>query len=100
MKKTLKLAHLLERESTKIIFMIGLSFTFMFAVLGYAYLRGDATGGLLMDITTVATGTMAYVWIGLMFVWLTTKAVRYLLRFRNWWTHTEDHRIKLLPTRR
>ena len=99
LRKSLRQLGILKRETSKLIFRVGLLFVVIFSFISYSYLRGEVVsngeGGIVVDITSVVSGYVAYIWLGLLVVWLVAEAVPHILRLRNWWVHSETHRITI-----
>ena len=101
MKKALETINRLERQLTSIILMVGVCFVLIFAIIGYSYLRGELVlvdGKVTMDLTSLVIGMdgmIAYVWIGLLSVWVILKAIQWAIKGRNWWVHSEQHKIEI-----
>ncbi len=98
MKKILQILNSLEALATDIIFKVGLCIILIFAVIGLSYIRGNLVmvdGRVSPNITALVTGAIAYVWLGLLAIWVLTKGLRWLLKIRNWWVHTEQHKVEL-----
>lgn len=82
-----------------ILFNVGFMFVALFALLSYVYLSGQAPDDMgQIDFTPVFTtwgGKVGYVFIGVFVLFLVSHAMPYILQFRNWWVHTENHKVEI-----
>jgi hypothetical protein len=96
-KRVLKILEWGRGMTNQIIVYTGFMFIVLLAVLSYANLQGisiDEAGQI--DLTAAVTmwdGNIGYLFIGVVVVFLVSNVMPYILRFRNWWVHTESHKI-------
>lgn len=96
LKRLIKLANVVDDIITRVALYTGLAFLLVIAVASFAYVTAEAQSPS-MDLSGLVSGTKVYLWIALPPLWAISKAFKWGLRLRNWWVHTDEHRLKILP---
>lgn len=96
-KTLLRLLPLMQYHTNRALTILGFSMVGVLAVLSYAYMKGAlADGEAIIDFSEAVSvwgGKVTYAWFALLLTWVTTNTFPYILRFRNWWVHSESHKV-------
>lgn len=96
MKFVVKLATDLASMTSSIMHRVGLLFVCIFAILSFAYLRGDLPGEVRVNFTKLVTGSgMPYLWLGLLTIWLCSSAIVWGVKTKAFWLQREQHKREL-----
>ena len=100
-KHILRFINLARIGVNKATMYLGFMWLFILAISGYVYLTGgfEATDEIpQIDLAPVITkwdGKIGYIFIAILILFLTVNAAPYVIRFRNWWVHTENHKVEI-----